>query len=214
MSTVSMLRAATQAAHHQLDHHPLLRGLVRPGLDLPHYAQALAALHAPQAALEALLTSTARPEEIAQETLFAARTPDLEADLADLAHLGQAPWPLAATPPPASHPAARLGIRYVLEGACLGAAFIGRGLAARLSEAPRRYFCTPNPARWVHFQQLLASTCADDFPSLIASAQASFACYHQHLNACLTLSGCPDGDLDDRQPEPGSPHYGPAGDGR
>jgi heme oxygenase len=203
-SLLEQLRHATRTAHHQLDHHPLLQGLVRPGLDLPGYAQALAALHGPLAGCEKLLAPHLIPTD------FPLRHPDLEADLADLGHT---PWPLSATLPNASQADARLGILYVLEGACLGAAFIHRSLSTRLPEAPLRFFGTPSPKRWARFQKHARQT----HPlgsAVIEGALATFACYHQHLNACLALSGYPDDDLDGRPPVPGTHHYGPAGGGR
>jgi heme oxygenase len=170
------LRVATRSAHHRLDHHPLLQVLVRPERGLAPYAQALAALHGPLAALEALLAG------LLPEGGFPARRPALEADLGQL---GQCPWPLAAPLPCATCDAERLGILYVLEGACLGGAFIARGLAARLPEAPHSFFSSPGPERWARFQQL-ATRHTGSPAQVIGSALATFTCYQQHLDACLT----------------------------
>lgn len=169
-------RAATRQAHHALDHHPLLAPLVRPGLSLTEYAQALAALYAPQAALESMLAGFAPAED------FPPRLPRLEADLAAL---GLAPEPLRAPPPRAEDASARLGCLYVLEGSNLGAAFIAKALAKHLPDAPRHFFAGgADPLRWERFWRF-AHACRPEAERMIAAACATFAFYRSHLDACL-----------------------------
>ncbi|MCX8086838.1 MAG: biliverdin-producing heme oxygenase [Rhodocyclaceae bacterium] len=171
-------RAATRAAHRALDHHPLLAPLLRPGLTLTEYAQALAALYAPQAALESLLAGFAPAKDF---------PPRSSALAADLAALGLAPEPLRAAPPLAEDVSARLGCLYVLEGSNLGAAFIAQALAKHLPAAPRRFFAGgADPLRWERFWRF-ARDCRPQPERMIAAAIATFAFYRSHLDACLAF---------------------------
>lgn len=172
------LREATRAAHHHLDHHPLLAPLLRHDLSLADYARALAALHAPQASLEALLA------DHLPATDFPPRRSALAADLDDLA---TPPQPLRAPCPEAGNDAQRLGLLYVLEGSNLGASHIARRLAHTLPQAPRRYFTTDaNPQRWERYWALVATLLparsSDDV--VCATACAGFAFYREHMDAC------------------------------
>lgn len=172
------LRTATRSAHRALDHHPLLRPLTATTLTLTEYARALAALHAPQAALEASVAGFAPARQ------FSGRLAALDADLAELGH---SPWPLRALPPPAHSPAAQVGLLYVLEGARLGAATLARCLARSLPDAPRRFFPdTADPARWQAFWSFADRHCPPhEAAEAVGAALAGFACYRQHLNACI-----------------------------
>lgn len=172
------LRAATRAAHRALDHHPLLAPLVRAGLTPEAYGRALAALHAPQAALERLLAGFAPPAD------FPPRLPALEADLAAL---GLAPFPLAVPPPDLRDAAEKVGAMYVLEGATLGAAVIARELSATLpADTPRSFFSgAGGAARWPAFWRFARRHCPPPaWEAACAGASAAFACYRGHLDAC------------------------------
>lgn len=176
------LREATKSAHRGLDHHPLLAPLVRDGLTLAAYARALAALHAPQAALEALL-ATAIP--VAD---FPPRRHDLAADLAEL---GVAPYALSADLPAAPDAARRIGLLYVIEGSNLGGAVIARRLAETLPQAPCRFFAgSGGPPRWERFWQFAAATLPPNgAAAACAAACTAFDFYRQHLDACSRRAG-------------------------
>lgn len=151
---------------------------MRPGLTLQAYGRALAALHAPQAALERLLT------DFAPRADFPPRLPALEADLAAL---GLAPFPLAAALPDLRDAAERVGAMYVLEGATLGAAVIARQLSANLpAETPRSFFSAAKDAsRWPAFWRFATRHCPPPaWEAACAGASAAFACYRGHLDAC------------------------------
>ncbi|MFN3884508.1 MAG: biliverdin-producing heme oxygenase [Rhodocyclaceae bacterium] len=169
------LRAATKADHHALDHHPLLAPLVRPGLTLADYGRALAALHGPQAALEALLAGFAPAKD------FPPRLPVLEADLAAL---GLPPQPLRAAPPAADDDSSRIGLMYVLEGSNLGGAVIARQLARYLPRTPCAFFSGGGgEERWRRFWEF-AFNCEIGLAAACAAARAAFAFYRAHLDAC------------------------------
>jgi len=177
------LRETTRAAHRALDHHPLLAPLVRPGLGTEDYARALAALHGPHAALEALLAGFAPAED------FPPRLPDLDADLAAL---GVAPGYLRIETPAPADNAARIGLMYVIEGSNLGAAVIARQLATSLPPAaPRAFFAGfGGTARWQRFWRFTAPHCPPGtHDSVAASACAAFAFYRRHLDDCLARQG-------------------------
>jgi heme oxygenase len=173
------LRAATRDDHRGIDHHPLLAPLARRALLRRDYARALRALYGPQAALEAWLA------DFLPAAILPPRLPDLAADLAAL---GVTPWPLAV-PLPAwpAHPAVRLGVAYVIEGANLGGAVIARHLPV---DFPRRFFANAGgPVRWQRFWQFAAKhadACAAP-DQAAAAATSCFAWYRRHLDACLTV---------------------------
>ncbi|MBQ1784269.1 MAG: biliverdin-producing heme oxygenase [Gammaproteobacteria bacterium] len=172
----ALLREATKSAHRALDHHPLLAPLVRRTLTMADYADALAGLHAPQAALEQLLAGFAPVED------FKPRLPDLRADLASLSVL---PPPLGATPPCASGVAARIGIMYVIEGSNLGGAAIARVLETSLPVAPRAFFGGAGGAeRWRRFWRF-ADAWHPDPDIAVAAARETFGFFHHHLDSCL-----------------------------
>lgn len=171
------LREATKCAHRALDHHPLLASLARDGLTPAAYARALAALHAPHAALETLLAAA----------LAAAQLPPRRHDLAaDLAELGVAPYPLSAALPAAPDAARRIGLLYVIEGSNLGGAVIARRLAETLPQAPCRFFAgSGGLPRWERFWQFAATTLPPDGADAACEAAcATFDFYRRHLNAC------------------------------
>jgi len=115
------LRLATQPAHCQLHHHPLLEGLIGPALTAPHYRAILAALWGFHAPCDQLLAG-AMPPRSPRSPLLAADLRTLGVDAEALAALPQ------VTPPSLERPAQRLGLRYVLDGSILG----GKVIAVRL----------------------------------------------------------------------------------
>lgn len=176
------MRRATRDGHRCLDHHPLLTPLVAPASSRGHYARALAALHGPQAALEARLA------DFAPQADFPPRLPDLVADLADL---GVSAFPLCAEPPDAPSPAALIGLMYVLEGSNLGGSVIARCLASSHPQAPRRFFDGADATnRWQRFWALAATWCPPTQADLaIDAAGATFIWYRRHLDGCLDVCG-------------------------
>jgi len=124
------LREATKAAHHRIDHHPLMAPLVRGELTARLYGDALLSLysfHAPsERAFAAFLNEP--------HTLPPPRSAWLAADLDRLGRTEIATsdiGPVWAGLPPTS-PSAYIGMRYVIEGGSLGARAILAPLIERL----------------------------------------------------------------------------------
>lgn len=184
------LREASRTAHHRIDHHPLLAPLVRQPVALGDYRRALAALHGPQAALEAAVA------DLARQAGLAPRLPDLEADLADL---NTCPEPfssrLAVDCPPTL--SARLGYLYVLEGANLGGAVIARHLARHLAgqlpaEVPMAFFRgAGGEARWGRFWRFMGEQYPDTpTEAMVAGALTAFQGIGDHLDAIAACDNC------------------------
>lgn len=177
------LRDATTAAHHALDHDPLMQRLTGRDLSREQYAQSLAAMYRPHARLERMVHASSHRSE---STLgLTARLALLEADLLELG------WPV---PPVPDVPldamggrAAWLGRVYVLEGSRLGGALIARRLKSSLgSAAPCRFFgATMRPD---DRDALLAMLDREleahaELERAIAGARAAFATYKDDLDA-------------------------------
>jgi len=124
------LREATKAAHHRIDHHPLMAPLVRGELTASLYGDALLALYSFHAPSERAFTAFLNDPD--------SRPPRRSEWLAaDLDRLGRTEIPRSAIGPiwsgqaPAS-PSDYIGMRYVIEGGSLGARAILAPLIERL----------------------------------------------------------------------------------
>ena len=174
------LRAATKAAHHDLDHHVLLAPLVTKDISVVQYRGALKALYGPQQALESLIQPTL--EALGQISFFPARSCAL---LADLTKLGIQPSqiPLPATDVPMDI-ASVLGYWYVLEGSNLGGAVIAKQIAKSLPQVPMSFFSSAEGLpRWGQFWAVMADHYQPAKLGLtIEAALAGFALYKTHLD--------------------------------
>lgn len=118
------LRRGTAAAHHALDHHPLMQQLLASGLTRELYAQSLAAMVLPHTWLERQVLES--PHHSATGLGLSPRLGLLEADLLALGgHVLPTPAP---APDPRESRAAWWGRVYVLEGSRKGGAVIARRL--------------------------------------------------------------------------------------
>lgn len=185
------LRSATQAAHHRLDHHPLLAPLIRPGLQPAQYGKALQALYACQSAMQAgvapLWQISANPPPFAAPSRLAALAQDLQ-------QLALAPWPLHNTSAFASASTlpAQIGMLYVLEGATLGGKMIARCVRQQHGEAlPLAFFGgeAENPQlRWqAFFEWAQAVSSRDQWEAMAQAAEQTFASIMAHFDACRPL---------------------------
>jgi heme oxygenase len=177
------LRQATKAAHHRLDHHPLLAALLDPAINYQCYGDALAALHGVFSAAESLVA-----KQEMDDFPYRSRTPALDADLAEL---GRIPFPFTGCLPAPDIAGAHIGLLYVLEGSALGGQVLARQLRLALgAECPLRFFTgqgeIATASRWAAFWQY-ANHCCDpaDFPVAEAAAIGLFAAFSQHLDTCL-----------------------------
>lgn len=147
----SRLREATRAAHHALDHHPVLVPLVRGGLTHQGYADALQALHSIYFPLENVLCTAA----VAKGFDYGGRLkhPALEADLKDLGRVPRATFPKV---PPPKNAGALIGMLYTLEGSTLGGQVIQRILSTGpCSRFPMRFFSGYGGNTLAHWQEFL-----------------------------------------------------------
>lgn len=125
------------------------------------------------------------------EYFYAARSPLLRQDLADLGITPQQPAGLEASPLPAiDSPGAALGVLYVLEGSTQGGRVIAPHLARTLGVSEHgggRFFSlhAANNRGWLGFLQLLITL--DEKPSIvepaIKAACDTFAGLHSYLDA-------------------------------
>lgn len=176
------LRQATKAAHHALDHHPLLATLLEPSLTRAAYGDSLASLHGLYAAAEAALAPGA-------EAAFphVPRLPALEADLAALC---RSPLPFRASIAVPDSPATRIGMLYVLEGSALGGQVLMRQIQKTLgTDCPLVFFAGTGEAagkmRWASYWRYAEAHCPlEDIPLAEAAALALFRCFQTHLEDC------------------------------
>lgn len=177
------LRHATAAAHHALDHHPLMQRLIGSDLTREQYAESLAAMFRPHARLERLVHESRHHSESGLE--LSARVELLEADLFELG------WPVHPVsqimPDPLDGRAAWWGRVYVLEGSRLGRAVIARCIHSSLGDtAPYRFFgeaTVPDDhgALLATLERELEDP--DDLEQAVASARGAFADYKAELDA-------------------------------
>lgn len=177
------LRRATAAAHHQLDHHPLLQRLLGPDLELDQYAESLAALYRPHVQLERLVHESPHHAESGFE--LSARVERLEADLREL---GWSLPPVPHIPPaPSDERATWWGRVYVLEGSRQGSAVIARCIQSSLRDTvPCRFFgegtiSDDHNSLFATLEQELRGHAA--LEQAVASARAAFTAYKVELDA-------------------------------
>lgn len=183
------LRRATSAAHHVLDHHPVLHRLTAGDLTLDQYAESLAAMYRPHARLERLVLQSRHHVESGLG--LRERLGRLEADLLDLGRPAVAGAPASRTDPPDDR-GTWWGRVYVLEGSRLGSAVIGRCVRSTLGEnVPRRFLDEGVPSSWSGLLALLESGLEhdDDLERAVASAVAAFDDYKVALDA-FEGAGC------------------------
>lgn len=169
------LREATKAAHHRLDHHPLMSPLVRGSLTARSYGDALLGLHGFHAPTE-LACASVRPEDapprrsdwLAEDLRRLGREEDLDAP----------DFPRWDGRVPAS-PAAYVGMRYVIEGSVLGGRALLPSLRERLPASCRTitaFFDGQQDAtRWEAFWALADRLPPFDPAAAIAAAVGFFA---------------------------------------
>lgn len=183
------LRAATAAAHHDLDSSlgVLDRPQERPW-DVAHHRRWLELTWGLLAPIEAALAAHAATDPGALDVASRAR-----ADLvvADLHALGVSAPALIACPdvPPVTDRASALGVSYVLDGSTLGGRLIAQTVVAAGIPAAATTSLTGRDgtgARWRDTTAAIEAAGTDAVPGLTAAALATFAAYRSWL-APLTL---------------------------
>ncbi len=193
-SLAARLRAATQAAHQRLDHHPALAPLIRPDLRRDHYGRVLGAFAWVYRTLDPAFEDALR--RLCPDTTYRSsdRSRWLVEDLSHFEHGDRAlpPWPA----PKIDTVAALVGRLYAIEGSTLGGQVIARQLQASLGVGPSsgaRIFHghgEATAARWQEFQDFAAWACAaDDAAKACAAADAMFGELEQLLDLWFEPSG-------------------------
>lgn len=176
------LRSGTRAAHHALDHHPLLQRLVLPGLGMEAYAESLQAIHAAHAGLEARVLESAWHARLS--LALGPRSHLLAQDLADLGR--PVPEPNRHFSPPRSE-SEWLGQAYVLEGSRLGSAVIVKQVRAALGESvPARFLADKQASdAWPRILACIDRQLAtpERVQAAVASARSVFLAYQRALDA-------------------------------
>jgi len=177
------LRRATAAAHHALDHHPLMQRLTGSDLTRELYAESLAAMYRPHTRLERRVHQSSHHFESGLK--LSARVDLLEEDLVELG------WPVL----PDSHiqtdllegHASWCGWVYVLEGSRLGSAVIARRIHASLGDTvPCRFLgetvvTRERDALLAMLERELEAN--DELEQAVSGARAAFADYTAGLEA-------------------------------
>ncbi|RFF29011.1 MULTISPECIES: biliverdin-producing heme oxygenase [unclassified Wenzhouxiangella] len=176
------LRRATAAAHHELDHHPLMQRLTSSDLSRAQYAESLAAMHRPHAQLERQVHESRHHPGSGLE--LSARLERLEADLFEL---GRPVPPLSQNRlEDSDERAAWWGRVYVLEGSRQGSAVIAKCIHSSLGDTvPCRFF---GEATAPHDYAVLLATLEHELEEdealeqAVASARAAFTAYKAGLD--------------------------------
>jgi heme oxygenase (biliverdin-IX-beta and delta-forming) len=208
----AVLRDATRAAHHRIDHHPVLVPLLRPGLSWAQYLLVLQVFLSFYDTLQPRLTiALERLPDALGGYILADRIAWLQQDLLDLAdkadagadssdaasvasvdHAGLAKlrWVL----PTLTQAPALVGALYVVEGSALGGLVIAKQLHATLGvDANRgaRFFNgwgDATPQKWHNYWQFAALICPVDATAQAAAAAASvFEALTQGLDAAWAM---------------------------
>lgn len=119
---------ASHEHHRRLDTHPLMTRLLAPNLDQPLYVRVLKALWCGLAPVEQSLLNWEAKQGAGTLPAYLPRLPSMETDLASLGVVVPQPsgvtWCLGDLDSVAAH----AGVRYVLDGACLGSVTILKSL--------------------------------------------------------------------------------------
>ena len=185
------LREATRAAHHRLDHHPLLAPLARPDLNPAQYGRALLGFHGLHARLEPVILAGLARHGLDFD--YAARG-KLDRLREDLATLGlAAPDTMVELVDPDS-PGAVIGLLYTVEGSTLGGRFLARRIAERPGPAlPLRYLSGYGDATEQHWQAFWKFADAQQSPGIeadaVAAAGATFSAFAAFLDRLEATPG-------------------------
>ena len=135
------LRGGTRAAHHRVDHHPMMVPLVKQGLSLMHYGMILQFFREFYQAIQPALISALRYHSVGFHYEFADRRQWLTKDLDYLARHYCLPPALKTnwrSLPAISDAPSLAGALYVIEGSALGGRVIARYLQDSLGLDARR----------------------------------------------------------------------------
>lgn len=189
----ALLRRATRRLHVRIDKQSVLAPLIRPGITLELYAKAMVALKSAYEEIDSVLlqSSALCPTTLA---CYMPRAPKIDRDLKALdvrfASLRPARPGLELKLPETE--AAYLGIRYVVEGAQLGARFIFGQLSSTFGASIHEFGTFWNPEFYPQgsWPELLNSLTRvesrDGVARCVRAARATF----RHMDLCLGSNEC------------------------
>jgi len=178
------LREATKAAQQQVTGHALLKNLLQPAVQRQHYAQALAALHAPVAYSDRCMQRSQPLVAATTCPVWQPRLGALQADMADMQV--NAPDQSMSFPDPQCL-SAYVGLRYALEAMGLGGQFMAWNLQQALGrETGTRYLVGPGARTlkdWDGFLAFAEQACPKHQVEIaLVTAKGWFAACARHLD--------------------------------
>jgi heme oxygenase (biliverdin-IX-beta and delta-forming) len=179
-----LLRQATAEAHAALHELPAFSGLARSVIGRADYARLIQRMESFYAALDPALAAAGGRLRATPGAAHRARAPVLARDLADAGLSTERPGP--AAPAAFGCAASYAGALYVVDGALLGGAVLGRA-AGRLDwRAPSgfwRWAETEGPGLWRRTLVLIERVDAGEASrgSAVAAAMATFAAFGQWM---------------------------------
>ena len=183
-----LLKTETCAAHHALDHHPLLSQLFKPELSAETYARILISMRGVQEQCEAMLATVSRQLPHHSYFDFPSRMPLLDNDLRNL---GQLPSTIASISDPIviNNAGAYVGMAYVIEGSALGGQHIARYLHNAKPSLPVGFFSSSGidcKQRWNSFWEFANSYCDEtQYENAVAIAVQTFDLYRAQMDRYL-----------------------------
>jgi heme oxygenase len=179
------LRQTAKTPHRLVDHHPLLAPLLRDDLTERQYGDALAALHAVYAPLEAGIDDFLRIRPGLFDYHTRRKLPSLNDDLAEL---GRLPGERKMRYPAPATIAELVGVLYTVEGSALGGQSIARCLRqGGFDRLPMRFFSGHGDHaddRWHEFLAFADAACpATDHKSAALTVASVFQAIKEHLDA-------------------------------
>ena len=187
------LRDSTRAAHHGIDHHPLLAPLVKPGLSLEHYQYVLLAMHWIHVPL--LESLVAGLDEFIPDSHFRpSNRPNWLAEDFDWFEMNETMASESFTEhfqPRFTSAESLVGALYVIEGSTLGGQVITRQLAESIEVYPGKgasFFHghgANTQLHWSDFWRFASEVCTKgSMDEVCTSAVRMFGDLENALNIC------------------------------
>lgn len=191
-SVHARLRRATHDQHVQLNHHPMLNGLVQPSFSLPIYRLLLIAYFHLYQALEQKITDYLVQQPCLFDYKPRQKLPWLAQDIEffqDHASASETPPPCLSALPSIENTGSLVGLLYVIEGSTLGGQHIFGKLSKFQSlsrEEGARFFYgygEQTAEKWENFLQF--SDSIHERPLDCAAAEASAICTFRLFESVL-----------------------------
>ena len=187
-----LLKTETRAAHHALDHHPLLSQLFSPELSSETYALILSSMRGVQMQCETVLANFAErlPQHFSYDGYlnFASRIPLIDKDLSSVKNIPQT-LPAISNPISLNSIGSYIGMAYVIEGSALGGQHIARYLQKVKPLLPVSFFSSEGfdcKERWNSFWEFANAHCPEnEYDIAVATAIQTFDIYRLQMDHYL-----------------------------